>query len=282
MAEEQGSPVRDAGWYPDPERDHTLRYWDGDAWTDDHAPDVPGNRVMHDPQSEIGRSATSIWTTDEGGLTAQGRYALGIALAGIGAVIAVVGAFLPLADTESSLHIAKNSMMQHWEGPAIIGVAIAGFLASLSSKTRPLSFIAGGALVLVAVLAGTDLPIAYRNELSRVVAGDVSPGAGVWTVGAGGAILAISALFGDWSALLGQGDRSGGSTDRGRRLEEIMSGRTIEEPTAEVGAETEAAAPSRGSAKVSRWQRYEELMSGRRTPDSEQASAPDGDDPGKP
>lgn len=270
MAEEQGSPVRDAGWYPDPERKHTLRYWDGDAWTDDRAPDVPGNRTAEVPEPEAVRAVTTSWTTDEGGLTAQGRYALGVVLAGIGALIAVFGVFLPLADTESSLHIAKNSLIQHWEGPVIIAVAIGGFIAALSPKTRPLSFIAGGALVLVAVLAGTDLPIAYRNELSRVAAGDVSPGAGVWTVGAGGAILALSALFGDWSALSGGDHPPSGSTKRGRRLEEIMSGTTIEEPAAEAEADTETAAPSQGGAKSSRWQRYEELMSGRRSSDSEE------------
>lgn len=279
MAEEQSSPVRDAGWYPDPEREHTLRYWDGDAWTDDRAPDVPGNRATYDSRSEIDGSATR--GTGERGLTARDRYALGVALAGIGAVIAVIGVFLPLADTESSLHVAKNSMIQHWEGPVIIAVAIAGFFAALSPGTRPLAFLAGGALVLVAVLAGTDLPIAYRNEFSRVIAGEVSPGAGVWAVGVGGAILAISALSGDWAALLGQGDRPSGPTNRGRRLEEIMSGRTIEEPTAEAEEETEPAAPSRGGTKGSRWRRYEELMSGRRVPDSEQTSVPDGDDSGE-
>jgi len=29
----------EAGWYPDPERERTLRYWDGDAWSSHRAPD---------------------------------------------------------------------------------------------------------------------------------------------------------------------------------------------------------------------------------------------------
>jgi hypothetical protein len=194
MSDRADSPARGAGWYPDPERAHTLRYWDGDAWTEDRAPNVPTARS--DAPSE--RAPAARWTDENGRLTEQGRYGLGVGLAAVGAIIAIVGVFLPLADTESSLHIAKNTLIQHWEGPVVICVALAGLLAALRPATRPLAFLAGGALVLLAVLAGVNLPIEYRNELSRAVAGDASPGAGVWAVGAGGAILALSALFVDW------------------------------------------------------------------------------------
>lgn len=193
--------------------------------------------------------------------------------------------FLPLADTESSLHIAKNSLIQHWEGPVVICVALAGLLAALHPKTRPLAFLAGGALVVLAVVAGTNLPIEYRNELSRAVAGDASPGAGIWTVGAGGAILALSALFGDWGALTSSRDQAEGS-GRGRmaRFEEIMSGREIgdDEPPESFGgsdsaedtppvdeAETRHAARPKGR----RMRRFEEIMSGRPIPDPEADSA---------
>jgi len=260
------SPARDAGWYPDPERAHTLRYWDGDAWTDDRAPEV---------SSEARDGSGSGWADGGGKLTAQGRYGLGVALASIGAVIAIVGVFLPLADTESSLHIAKNTLIQHWEGPVVIGIALAGLLAALHPSTRPLAFLAGGALVLLAVLAGTNLPIEFRNELSRAVAGDASPGAGVWTVGAGGAILALSALFADWGALTGSGDSEGDGRSRMSRFEEVMSGRAVEDAESESAdpmASVDAPAPGAGAVppaprKGRRMRRFEEVMSGRSIPD---------------
>jgi uncharacterized protein DUF2510 len=255
MSDQPESPARGAGWYQDPEREHTLRYWDGDGWTDDRAPDVPVARQGSD---------------GEGKPMMEGGNAVAVLLAGLGAVIAVVGVFLPIADTESSLHIAKNSLIQHWEGPVVICIAIAGLVAALFPRTRLLALLAGGSLVGVAVIAGTDLPIEYRNEFSRALAGDASPGAGVWTVGAGGALLALSGLFVDWGALGAGSDRSGAPGPRMSRWEEIMSGQeaTYDEPAEgaeEATGEASASAPSRGSRK----RRFEEIMSGREIPDPE-------------
>jgi len=179
-----------AGWYPDPERDDSQRYWDGEGWTDQRAPLPPSG----------GRSVPS-WATagGSGGLDESAKFAAGLALAGLGVVITIVSVFLPLADLESGIHIAKNSMIQHWEGPVVIGLALAGGAAALKMNWRPGCLVAGLLLVGLAVLAGTSLPITYRNEFSEIVAGDASPGAGVWTLGVGGAILACAAFFGDWS-----------------------------------------------------------------------------------
>ena len=60
MSEVPDSPAREAGWYADPEREHTLRYWDGNAWTDDRAPDLPsaGN------DAPTAQPVTSGWTED--------------------------------------------------------------------------------------------------------------------------------------------------------------------------------------------------------------------------
>jgi hypothetical protein len=288
MSEPPNSPVRDAGWYPDPEREHTLRYWDGDAWTDDRAPDLPSTRREEDSTPH---PTVSGWTDENGRLTALGRYGLGVGLAAVGAIIAIVGVFLPLADTESSLHIAKNSLIQHWEGPVVICVALAGFLSALHPRTRPLAFLAGGALVILAVVAGTNLPIEYRNEFSRAVAGDASPGAGIWTVGAGGAILALSALFGDWGALTGSRDPEDGSgRSRMARFEEVMSGREALDDTgdstsasADEGASDEETAdevePSTLRPKGRRMRRFEEIMSGRQIPDPEAEAEPESADP---
>lgn len=46
------------------------------------------------------------WLDKNGKLTFKGNFTLGLIVAGIGAAIAIVGLFLPLADTESSLRIS--------------------------------------------------------------------------------------------------------------------------------------------------------------------------------
>jgi quinol-cytochrome oxidoreductase complex cytochrome b subunit len=120
---------------------------------------------------------------------------LALILAGLGAVLVLIGVFLPMADTESSLHIANNSLIQHWEGALVIGIALAGFLATFRPALRPMTFLCGAVVVGLAALAGSELPVEFRNELSRAVAGDASAGAGIYAVGVGGVLLALSAAF---------------------------------------------------------------------------------------
>lgn len=200
-------PNAPAGWYRDPDQPETQRYWDGEQWTDQRAP--------------LAERSSSGWVKPDGGLTDTGRFALGLILAGAGAIVAIVGVFLPVADTESSLHIANNSLIQHWEGVVILIVAMAAFIAAAFQVARPLTFLAGGALVVLAVVAGTDLPIEYRNQFSERVAGDASPGAGIWTVGVGGALLLIAALFADWRTLFAR--TSAGSASSQESEEQIPS-----------------------------------------------------------
>lgn len=143
---EQAKPDAPPGWYPDPDQPQTQRYWDGDDWTDQRAP------------LAVQASGSGGWLDENGKLTYKGNFALGLIVAGVGAAIAIVGVFLPLADTESSLHIAKNSLIQHWEGGVVIGLALVGFLAALSPPRRWVTFFAGAALIGLAVLAGSESP----------------------------------------------------------------------------------------------------------------------------
>lgn len=208
---DQAPPPPDvpAGWYQDPDQPHTQRYWDGEQWTEQRAP-----QPVQSPSGAYG------WLDEDGKLTFKGNFALGLIVAGIGAAIAIVGVFLPLADTESSLHIAKNSLIQHWEGGVAIGLALLGFLVALRPSLRWITFFAGAGLIGLAILAGTDLPIEYRNRFSEAVAGEASAGAGVWTVGVGGVVMAISAYFTDWQTA-GEGTRS---ESRRHTWQEIMTG----------------------------------------------------------
>lgn len=34
-----------AGWHPAPDRPGELRYWNGEGWTDNYAPGIPGSSV---------------------------------------------------------------------------------------------------------------------------------------------------------------------------------------------------------------------------------------------
>jgi hypothetical protein len=184
--------VGDPGWYPDPERAHTQRYWDGKGWTEQRAPSGPTESAQVSPEAK----RSSGWTNPDGTLNLRGGSAVGLVLAGIGAAIAIIGVFLPEADSESSIHIASNSLIQHAEGAVAIAIALAGFFTALRPSLRPLTFLCGAALVGLAALAGTNLPIHYRNDLSEALVGQVSAGIGIYAVGIGGVLLALSAAFG--------------------------------------------------------------------------------------
>src|SRR4029077_21020861 len=108
---------------------------------------------------------------------------------------------------------------------------------------------------------------------------------------AGGAILALSALFGDWGALTGSRDPEDGSRrSRMARFEEVMSGREALDDTgdstsasADEGASDEETAdevePSTLRPKGRRMRRFEEIMSGRPIPDPEAEAEPESADP---
>jgi Protein of unknown function (DUF2510) len=173
-----------AGWYPDPDQPQTQRYWDGSDWTNQHA-----------PLAETRNTGAAIAVTPS------------LALVGFGALIAIIGCFLPLAETEGSIPLVGNSMIQHWEGVMVVVWAVAAILNALRARPRwqLYTFIAGAVILGVAVLAGVHLPIEYRNALSEEVAGKASPGTGVWAVGVGGGLIMLAALAGVGSPARGEG-----------------------------------------------------------------------------
>jgi hypothetical protein len=216
---EQIQPGNAPGWYPDPERPYTQRYWDGDQWTDQRAP-------VTEKSTPEGSDSSAI----------DPRLIAGLLFAGLGAILAIIGVFLPEADTETGIHIAKNSLIQHWEGALIVALALVGLTLAVFRSAWGV-FIAGGVLVGLAVAAGTDLPIYYRNHFSEVVgrASHPSPGAGIWAVGAGGALLMVSAFFAEWKL------PSGGSSGK---WQELMAGKRGPSEYVEGNEET---AEDRGS-----------------------------------
>lgn len=202
MAESVQRPeMPPAGWYPDPEGSG-LRWWDGAGWTQ--------HRHGFEPGGNAGGAAHMAARPSPGTQVAQGdevTVSLATLLAFAGAALAVVGALLPIAEVNSAVHIAKNSLIQHPEGVIVIGIASLGVLAAIRGGAA-LPFLAGLALVALAVYAGTHAsalvaPNAASEELLRQTAGTTlgqrvseaftaSPGPGVWVVGIGGAFLVLA------------------------------------------------------------------------------------------
>ena len=52
--------ARSSGWYPDPQRDHAQRYWDGSAWTEHRAPHAANAPSGYYP-APSGSSAWVYW-----------------------------------------------------------------------------------------------------------------------------------------------------------------------------------------------------------------------------
>lgn len=190
-----------AGWYPDPEGPE-LRWWDGTQWTDHR----------HAATATTGLQAS---TPANASAASQGHWhdlqiSLPVALALLGGALAIVGVFLPAVDAESSLHIAKNSLVQHPEGLIVLGVVLLGVLAALRGGGFA-QIAAGFALVGLSAYSGlhaSDLvhPNAAGEEFLDQTAGTVlgervseafsaSPGPGIWAIGIAGACLILSVVL---------------------------------------------------------------------------------------
>lgn len=177
------------GFYED-EGTGRERWWDGSGWTDHY-------RAPTDEPSNI---------------NIAGASPARIIVAGIGSILAVVSVFLPVAEATikalagEKLEVAENTLIQHPEGIAIIAVAVVGFLASFQPQAvwRALAALGGFALVGLAIYGGVEPPLdvtcSFLGEAERCPPVDVTPGPAVWTLGAGGLILAASALVGIGSA----------------------------------------------------------------------------------
>jgi hypothetical protein len=172
---ESGStaPAAAAGWYPDPEQAESLRYWDGERWTEQRAPAAPV-----DPTSSLGPR---------------------VVLAMLGGAIAVIGTFLPRADSSAVLSIADNTLMQSGDGLIFVLFAVGGVTAVYRNAQKARRSAAAIFLgLLIVVLAYTDgHNPQIVNGLGEQV--DASVGVGVWAVGVGGLLITLagSALLAD-------------------------------------------------------------------------------------
>jgi hypothetical protein len=165
-----------AGWYPDPEQVQTQRYWDGERWTDQRAP-------------------LALASKEPVALTP--RLGLGI----LGAVVIIIGTFLPRVDSPGLLHIAGNSLMQSGDGIVLIVFALGGAAAAFRAGDRPgrvTALIVLGLFTMAqAYYNGSGDRVELLNGLGERVEG--SAGVGVWAVGIGGAMLLLAGAR-EWNA----------------------------------------------------------------------------------
>lgn len=176
MNGESSNPRVPAGWYPDPTQAATQRYWDGSTWTDHCAP-------LTAPPVQPPATRT---------FEISPRLALGL----LGAIAAVVGTFLPHAESVSLLHIARNTLISTGDGLIVIVLALGGGAAAVRDATKPT--ISWSLIVIGVVLAGFGYLEAQPEQL-KVVNGlgqevEATAGPAVWAVGIGGGLLALAGL----------------------------------------------------------------------------------------
>ena len=178
------APPAKPGWYPDPDQPETQRYWDGNEWTDQRA-----------PARSSGISGIQ----------------LPVALALIGAAIAVIATFLPQIEaSEVTTEIKDNSLVQNGDGIFILIAAVAGGIAAYTGRDGPrrralIPILAGLLILVIAIydgtgdrlqLTGTNTEDLNLTDALDALAGEQgSPGIGIYAAGLGGALLALGGFL---------------------------------------------------------------------------------------
>jgi hypothetical protein len=114
----------------------------------------------------------------------------------LGAIAAVIGTFLPHAESASLLHIAHNTLISTGDGLIVIVLALGGGGAAIRDASK--SSLSWSLIVIGVVLAGLGVLEAQPDQL-KVVNGlgqevEATAGPGVWAVGIGGGLIALAGL----------------------------------------------------------------------------------------
>ena len=184
--EDAPPPAIEAGWYPDPDQPQTVRYWDGDAWTDQRAP-----KSEPAPRSMSGASLAS-------------PLLILTLIAGFGVIAVAVGMFLPAADGPMGIPIQNNSMAQSGSWAVFVPLIFAVICtADVVITRRPSTarlvwlLLAGLWIVGMAIRFGSNLPFEPSNRFSAqlIEQNPVTAGAGVYVVAIGGASIALASIL---------------------------------------------------------------------------------------
>jgi hypothetical protein len=181
------------GWYPNPDNPREQRYWDGRVWTD--------QTMALSVFDRLGGFGLKPSPADP----QIAPNPLALAVAGLGALLMVVGVFLPRVESRQFLTVADNTLIQSGDGWIFIGLAIAiagASYAALRRQRRAFAvLVLGLAAVALAIYEGTgdrlelrSLNPGARSVLNLPNAEQGSPGIGIYMVGAGGALAALAGL----------------------------------------------------------------------------------------
>lgn len=159
------------GWYRDPERIGTQRYWDGERWSGEHAP--------IEPEDEY--------------LTVTPRFLLSL----LGAALLIASLFLPAAEAGPGVAIRNNSVFatSGFDTFVVALLALAAVLVGYATAERRGIGWELTALGLVTMadahyLGGAE-QLLLKNSDGLVQA---SAGLGVWALGVGGFVMLLAGL----------------------------------------------------------------------------------------
>ena len=242
------APAVPAGWYAHPTAPGWEAYWDGAAWGAETRPAQPAAQepvarepvaqeavtqepVAQEPVAQEPQTAVPAAQPYEAG-AAQAQPAavpvatsatptaakegsdssLSLVLCMLGAIVAIVGSFLPAATSDVFVDIADNTMVAAGYGIAVIvaavlAAAIAAYCYVKATRTW-LPILLGVVVVAIAVYAGTaglditpeDFPTGTPSggdpgaNLLAAVDDDGSPSTGIFTVGIGGLLIVLGGI----------------------------------------------------------------------------------------
>jgi hypothetical protein len=236
--EQPAQPAVPAGWYPHPTAPGWEAYWDGAAWGAETRPaqepvaqePVAQEPVAQEPQATVPAAqphetgvgtpaqaaAVPVATAGAPAAAKEGSdSSMSLVLCMLGAVVAIVGSFLPAATSDVFTDIADNTMVAAGYGIAVIvaaalAAAIAAYCYVKATRTW-LPILLGVVVVAIAVYAGTaglditpeGLPTGTPTgtdpngpgaDLLAAVDDDGSPSTGIFTVGIGGLLIVLGGI----------------------------------------------------------------------------------------
>jgi len=223
------------GWYPHPTAPGWEAYWTGSGWGTETrpapAPAAPAGaeQAAAQPaaqpaaQEPAQPAAQETATTSPEPVTQAAPVTAGAAagprtagppaadradsslpaiLCALGALVAVVGAFLPQAKLDAmgvSADIADNTMVAAGYGIAVIAAAVIGAAiavwAYLKAARTWLPILLGAVIVAIAVYAGTaGLDVTLDFPITGMDPDDADPSTGIFAVGAGGLLMILGGI----------------------------------------------------------------------------------------
>lgn len=207
------------GWYPHPSAPGWEAYWDGQAWgTETRPAAAPPPAPAAEPQQQTPAqqqapaqeqvvpaqqqqaAAAQQPAAAQPAPTEDTSSALPAILCVLGAIVAIVGCFLPVASSDVIIDIADNTLVAAGYGIAAIVAAVLGAGAAVYYYVKGgrswLPIIFGAIVLAVAAYAGTlglD-PIPADSVAMTVPPDDGSPSTGVFITAIGGILIILGGL----------------------------------------------------------------------------------------